>query len=185
MLPFGHIAAGYLVADIFFHFVKTNFSPVQIDWLVGLCTFAGFAPDLDMFYGFWKERGFHQTGEQGNHRQYITHTPLPWLALAACVAVFGQTDFWHFAGLMIWFGSWTHFLLDSTDVGVRWLYPFSQRFFALKNPGRPEPNTAQGFFPHWANLLKQYWRRTPLTVCAEIVLIVVAIGVFMLSGAVR
>jgi hypothetical protein len=78
---------------------------------------------------------------------------------------------------MVWLGSWSHFVLDSTDVGVRWLYPFSGRFFALKNPGRPEPNTAKGFFPHWWNLCKQYWRRTPLTVCAEILLVIVALFV--------
>jgi membrane-bound metal-dependent hydrolase YbcI (DUF457 family) len=175
MLPFGHVAAGYLLSESYLLLAKPAVSFYEARWLIGIGTFSSFAPDLDIFIIFFKERGLRHTGAKGGHRDYLTHAPLFWLALALFIGIIGRNVFWRSAGVLVLLGSWSHFLLDSTDVGVRWLYPFSRKFFALKNPGLSETNDVRGFFPHWWNLLKKYWSRTPLTVCTEICLVFLAL----------
>jgi membrane-bound metal-dependent hydrolase YbcI (DUF457 family) len=177
MLPFGHIAAGYLLSEGFLAVAQPAVSARGAAWLVAIGTFSSFAPDLDMFYVFAKEGGLHHTGADVSHRTLPTHAPLAWLALAAAIALgglLGRSEFWLCAGALVALGSWSHFLLDSTDVGVRWFYPFSDRYYALKNAGAPEANPVKGFFPHWWNMLKTYAQRVPLTVALEALLVVVA-----------
>ena len=62
MLPFGHIAAGYLLSEGFLFFVKPPVSPHEAQWLVGIGTFSSFAPDLDMFHAFVKEGKLQHRG---------------------------------------------------------------------------------------------------------------------------
>ncbi|MDO8499560.1 MAG: metal-dependent hydrolase [bacterium] len=175
MLPPGHIAAGYLVAKIFIHATLPNLPPDQIqDLLLTGCLF-GFAPDLDMFYIFWKEKAFRQTGEKFNHRQLILHVPLVWLIFGIAVAILGHSLYWFYVGAIIWLASWSHFLLDSFNMGVRWLHPFNAKFYALKNPGVTTVNHAPGFFPHWWNLVKQYYVEAKPVFYLEIIIICVAL----------
>ncbi len=185
MLPFGHLAAGYLLSEGFLAAVKPAVSARGVAWLAAIGTFSSFAPDLDMFYVFAKEGGLHHTGADGNHRTLLTHAPLAWLALGALIALgglAGQSAFWMCAGALVALGSWSHFLLDSTDVGVRWLYPFSSRCYALKNAGAPEVNPVKGFFPHWLNMLKIYARRVPFTMALEALIVAAALIKFIFFG---
>ena len=175
MLPPGHFAAGYLAAQAIINLAKPALATEQINWLLFLGAFFGFAPDLDMFYAFIKERGLRHTGKNFNHREFLSHTPVIWLCLGIVIALLGQNLFWRYVGLLIWVGSWSHFLLDSTHYGIRWLYPFSKKFYALKNAGQIETNTALGFFKHWWNLVVIYHRLAPLTFYAEIIIIIAAI----------
>ena|SRR3989344_8724673 len=175
MLPTGHIAAGYLLAKSILAINQPSFDPNEQALLGLIGGFSGFAPDLDMFYAFIKERGFHQTGLKFNHREFITHTPIFWLVISTVVALVGRDFFWRYIAVAIFVGSWSHLILDSTFVGIRWLYPFSKKFYALKNPGQAEPNLVKGFFNHWFNLVKMYYHTTPLTFLAEIILVIVAV----------
>lgn len=175
MLPPGHIAAGYLVAKAVMTIAQPDLTHDQIKILLLAGGFFGFAPDLDMFYVFWKERGLKQTGAGVSHRAFFSHTPIVWLVVALLVALLGHTLFWYFTALLIWLGSWSHFMLDSTVMGIRWLYPFSKKFYALKNPGLEKQNLAVGFFRHWGNLLVMYYKDVPVTVCAEIALVLIAL----------
>ncbi len=179
MLPPGHIAAGYLVAKAFIHFVQPAISQTQMRWLIVAGMFFAFAPDLDMFYGFWKMKAFRHTNDTFNHRTFITHTPLPWLVAGVMVMLIGQTIFWRCFGALIWLGSWSHFLFDSSDTGIRWLYPFSQKFYALKNPGIGEANHTKGFFNHWWYFVHSYRRRDSLTFFTEIILLLIAVLIFL------
>ncbi len=181
MLPPGHIAAGYLLAKSFIAVTKPALTSGQISWLVALGGFFGFVPDLDMFYIFWKEHGFHSTGVRFNHRQFITHTPFFWLVLGVFTAFIGGTTLWHYAAAVIVLGAWSHLLLDSMVTGVRWLWPFNEKFYALKNPGVMEVNMATGFWNHWWNLVKWYYRKARLTFWVEIIIIGIATIVFWIS----
>ena len=181
MLPPGHFAAGYLIAKAVVAIAQPNLTPHQLQALLLAGGFFGFAPDLDMFYMFWKERGLKQTGAGGSHRAFLSHTPSVWLVAALSVALFGHTRFWYFLALIMWLCSWSHFLLDSTVMGIRWFYPFSKKFYALKNPGLERKNLAVGFFRHWGNLLAMYYQDAPMTLCAEIALVLAALIVATLG----
>ena len=69
MLPPGHIAAGYLATKLFLGVVKPELNTTQTDQLLMWGMFFAFAPDLDMFYAFWKVKGLKHTGKTFNHRQ--------------------------------------------------------------------------------------------------------------------
>lgn len=180
MLPPGHIAAGYLTTKLFLGLAKPELSVTQIDQLLLWGMFFAFAPDLDMFYVFWKEKSFRHTGKTFNHRQFITHAPIIWLLASLSVSILANSAFMRYFGLVIWFSSWSHFILDSEICGVRWLYPFSKKFYALKKPGVGEVNNANGFFNHWFNLIKIYRQKFTLTFYLEIGLILAALAIFLI-----
>lgn len=179
MLPPGHIAAGYLVAKIIISATKPAFSINEINWLLWSGAFFGFAPDLDMFYAFWKVKSFRHSGEKFNHRQFITHTPIIWLSAGLFVALLGRTLFWKYLGIIICLSAWSHLFLDSFYMGVRWLYPFNKKFYAIKQAGINETNVATGFFNHWWNLIKQYYQHNTGVLYTEIVLILLALIVVL------
>jgi len=173
MLPFGHLAAGYLIAD---SIAKTALLPAdQTASLTWWGVFFAFAPDLDIFYSFWKAKGLTLPSKELNHRSYITHSPLLWLAAGSCLFLFGPTTYWRFLGLLLWLCSWSHFILDSGRTGVPWLWPFKRRLYALREPGATEDNPAKGFFRHWLNMIRLYKEKAPLVFWMEIALIIVAI----------
>lgn len=71
-----HLPAGYLLTKI----MSSKFDPARRTslWVCGLI--ASMLPDLDIIW-------FHLEGGVRNHRYYLTHWPLFWLALFAVTAV--------------------------------------------------------------------------------------------------
>lgn len=179
MLPSGHIAAGYLVAEGVLRVIKPDLAPGQFEQLLFWGAFFGFCPDLDMFYAFLKAKGFTLPDKAINHRFYITHRPLFWFAFALAIYGFaGGSVYWQMFALMVWLGSWSHFLLDSFKVGVMWLWPFTNRFFAFRSPGEREEGPKTTFFGFWFWFLKYYPRHNPTTFYLEILVLLTAGFVF-------
>jgi hypothetical protein len=179
MLPFGHIAAGYLTAELLIEVAKPALSINQLHELLWFGALIGFVPDLDMFYAFWRAKSFQHSGQDFNHREFISHAPLLWLFIAILIIVFAPNLFVRYLGLLVWLGTWSHFLLDSGSFGVRWLYPFSKRFYALKSPGVKHVNPATTFFAHWWHSLKSYYQENRLAFYVEILLVVTALIVYI------
>ena len=180
MLPPGHIAAGYLVTKIFLGLAKPELNTTQTDQLLLWGMFFAFAPDLDMFYAFWKEKSFRHTGKNFSHRQFVAHIPLVWLIAGIGINFLSQNEFIRYFGLIMWLGSWSHFILDCGTFGIRWFYPFSKKFYALKSPGVSEVNNNKGFFSHWYHLVQMYRKKDKLTFYTEIILICAALAVFLI-----
>ena len=181
MLPPGHIAGGYLVTKLFLVLVKPELNATQTDQLILWGMFFAFAPDLDMFYAFWKVKGLKHTGKTFNHRQFITHIPLFWLIAGLSVNILTRSQFMRYLGLVIWFSSWSHFILDSGFYGIRWLYPLNKKFYALETPGVNEINNANGFFNHWINLIKLYHQKYKLIFFIEISFIFAALTINIIT----
>ena len=103
-------------------------------------TLLGDAPDIDILFYFFKKKTLGP-GDLSAHRKYPTHAPVVWFILGVaifCVSpllagVAGSVAFWKIAGLLVWLCPWSHLLCDSIDYGVMWLWPFSERQFALYN----------------------------------------------------
>jgi hypothetical protein len=179
MLPPGHIAAGYLVAEALIRATHVPLTDTQTSILLLLGMFFAFAPDLDMFYGFATRHEWTASSKTFNHRRFMSHVPVLWLIAGLGVYIFAATPFMQCVGLLLWLGSWSHFLLDSIESGVMWLWPFSHKVFALKNPGKTYVSSERRFFKFWTDFVQAYFHSPAFPF--ELIIITAAITVFLLS----
>ncbi len=170
VLP-GHLAAGYITARALIAIVHPAISSTELQLLTLFGTLSGDFPDIDVVYHMLK-RKTTSPKDLGDHRHYVTHAPIVWLALGLLVFVFNTTTFFKMIGLLLWLGPWSHFLGDSIDFGVMWLWPFSKKRYALLKWSVKDsaPNTS------WPVLFKKYLHRA--TCYVEITLVIIAIGLF-------
>ena len=127
VLP-GHLAGGYLAARALLSLTHASFPPGQTTALLAIGTLAGELPDIDLVR-------FALDKRDADHRDYFTHAPLFWLAIALVIALVGYaagSPFSEFVGWLVLSGSWCHLLFDSVEYGVMWLWPFSVKRFALE-----------------------------------------------------
>ncbi len=173
MLPPGHIAAGFLTAKALLYFTHTGLTQPQQTQLLWWGAFFGFAPDLDNFVAFAKVRAWwYKPGTDSTiHRRFYSHLPVLWLVAGLLVYFFAQSPYYKMFGLIVWLGSWSHFLLDSIDLyGIMWLWPFNKEIWAFKNRGVEEKIAGKSFFEYWFNFLKVYV--TSWTFYVELVLLI-------------
>jgi membrane-bound metal-dependent hydrolase YbcI (DUF457 family) len=86
---------------------------------------------------------------------------------------FSRSPYFKIFGLILWLCSWSHFVLDSIEYGIMWLWPFNKQKWALKDRGVEKDIAGKGFFSYWANYLKFY--ATRWTFYAEIIIIISAL----------
>lgn len=177
MLSPGHIAGGYLVAYSLIKITQPQFLQGELDQLMWYGMFFAFAPDLDMFFAFLKQ-GTCKIQEKYNHRKFYSHMPLVWLFAGVAVMAFSQNLFGLYIGLLVWLASWIHFLFDSLQYGIMWLFPFSKRLFSVKDTCLKIEITEKRFFPYWRAFLKNYATRFRLTFLCEIGVICIALIIF-------
>lgn len=177
MLPTGHIAAGYLTGYALLKFSHPAVSIQQQTQLLWWAVFFGFAPDLDVFVYFALNKTLLVSGEaKKNHRLYISHAPMLWLLAGLAIYFFASSIYLKNIGLLLWLGSWSHFLLDSVEYGIMWLWPFSAKIYAFKNRDVKVPVKEKTFFKHSAEFLKIYSKR--LSFYLEVLIILLALIVY-------
>ncbi len=180
MLPIGHLAAGYLTTIGVVKLVKPELDPGQINYLLALGAFWGFAPDLDQFWFFFKNKNFlvAPPGATKTHREFITHAPVVWLLAGLAFYLFGKSEFVKLFGILVWFSSWSHFLLDSIAFGIPWLWPFTNKLYAIKDAGQnPICIEDKNFFQHSLKFLREYSKK--ISFYLEILIILTALIIFM------
>ncbi len=174
MLPPGHLAAGYLTTKAVLHFAHPQVSAAQTHSLVVWGTLFGFIPDLDIFWYFFQNKNFLAVGNtENNHRKYISHAPLVWMLAGLLIYFFSSNIYYELIGLLLWLGSWSHFILDSIDYGIMWLWPFSSKIYALKNAATVFPVKERGFIKHHWEFFKLYSRA--LSFYVEIFIVIIAL----------
>lgn len=158
MLPPGHAAAGFLLAHAAIQLSGVQYSQTYTNDLLLLGAFSGFAPDLDMFWAFAKAKGFSFGKKDVNHRGSVLHTPLFWIGLGLFVGLAAPGTFGILAGFIIAIGALSHLFLDSFKMGIRWLWPFSNKYYAFLYAGEHEhyQSKTPGFFNFWIGFLKTY-----------------------------
>lgn len=178
MLPPGHIAAGYLTAYAVTKFAGINLTQDQYTSLLVLGSFAGFAPDLDFFYAFYKVKALTIQNNQINHRYFISHAPLLWFIPALTVFVLTQSDFVKCAVVIFYLGSLSHFLLDSiSGEGIMWLWPIRKKNYSLFSNQKINPVSEPNFVKFWFKFLAQYPKKLTTTFIAEILVITTALTI--------
>ncbi len=178
MLPSGHFAAGYLVSVALTKLADTSLTTSQINLITIVGTLVAVAPDIDLVYYFIrKKKGKLKKDE--SHRFYITHAPILWLILGLGIYFFNVDVFWKMIGLSIWIGSWSHFILDSIEFGIPWLWPISQKVFAFKKdiPETPDYGT-QIIKSQWDFIINTYPKM--ITSFIEILIIAFALFTFLI-----
>lgn len=156
MLPPGHIAAGYLTGYALLKIANPAVTPIEVQHLILWATFFGFAPDLDMFFTFFKEKAFIiKDVKNRDHRKYYSHAPILWLIPGLLIYFFASSVYFKTFGLVLWLGSWSHFLLDTIEYGIMWLWPISPKLFTLKKVAIVE-NTETDFWRYWLKMVWQY-----------------------------
>jgi membrane-bound metal-dependent hydrolase YbcI (DUF457 family) len=176
MLPPGHLAAGYLTAKALLYFGHQNFTELQQSALIGWGLIFGVAPDLDMLYSFAKQKGYRVIGDDlPQHRKYISHAPILWLIAGLVIYFFAGNIYHKYIGLLLWFGSWSHFILDSFDYGIMWLWPLSNKVYSLRNREKNfgPIDGPKNVISYFIGFLKQY--RKVITFYLEIIIIISAI----------
>jgi membrane-bound metal-dependent hydrolase YbcI (DUF457 family) len=176
MLPPGHIAAGFLTAKALLHFSHANFTPVQQAQLVWWGMLFGFIPDIDTFIAFAKEKAFMVKDQKNNHRKQFTHAPVLWLLAGLVVILFAPNLYWRYVGILLWLGSWSHFLLDTIQYGIMWLWPLSKQVYAIKDREQDFHIEQNTFFGFWWTFVK-YYAKT-LSFFLEVIIIVSAFIVY-------
>lgn len=182
MLPTGHIAGGYLVAKAVLAIAHPALSVADQEHLIWWTMFFSFAPDLDMFIMFFKLKKFR--GEHGhNHRTSWFHAPVLWLVAGLILSLIGwgmSRTFIEYLGLLLWLGSWSHFVFDSIQDGIMWRWPFSSEFVPLVGtmPDHNAPHPTGGFFSYWSGAVKSYAVTEPWPFYLEFILIISALVVF-------
>jgi hypothetical protein len=165
MLFPGHAAVGYLATRGVLSFA-TGLSPAEVHHLALWGMFWGVIPDIDVLIPF----AFLRTAKlrtEMSHRRIFTHTPIFWLVLSLA-AYFIFHDF-YFALVML-VGSWSHFLADSIEYGIMWLWPFSKRQFALRRiPDKDEYLEGSTVNFYWQMFKNVYTRN--ITFWIELVMI--------------
>jgi hypothetical protein len=176
MLPPGHIAGGFLAAYGLLKATNPALDTLQIHRLLILGAIFGFLPDMDYFISFAKEKSLTvRDFEKNNHRQYLSHAPLLWMAAGLAIYFLAGNLFVKFTGLVLWLSSWSHFILDTFEYGVMWLWPFSrQRIYLM--PQENKNITVPGFWKYWMKFVKGYLK----TVSFYLELVVILITIYIL-----
>jgi membrane-bound metal-dependent hydrolase YbcI (DUF457 family) len=177
MLPPGHIAAGYLTGYALLKFAKPALDSQQQTQLLWWSAFFGFAPDIDVFFVFFSTHSLLVAGDKDvNHRKYFSHAPVLWLLAGLLIYFFAPSTYLKYIGLLLWLASWSHFLLDSIEHGVMWLWPFSKKVFAIKNQGERTLIPEKNFFKHSLQFLKFYTTRVSFYL--EVLIIAAALIIY-------
>jgi membrane-bound metal-dependent hydrolase YbcI (DUF457 family) len=176
MLPPGHIAAGFLTAEALLKIAHPQITQTQQNQLLWWGMFFGFAPDLDYFIGFIREHAWFIKQQRNNHRKFISHAPILWLIAGLAIYFLSVDTYWKLVGLLLWLASWSHFLLDSIEYGIMWLWPFSSEIYALRNKEKDLKSRDNNFLDFWITFVKSYTKT--VTFYCEVIIIILALILF-------
>ena len=139
----GHIPASYLLTRR----LLRSTGPALQRRLLWLGLAAGIAPDLDLLWFFLVDQRRHV------HHSYLTHIPGAWiLALLTAAAVLSIRHASRSAWLalcVIGANGLLHLVLDSVAGGIRWLWPWTGREFALAHVAGNRTPWFMNFVLHW------------------------------------
>ncbi|MBI4215592.1 MAG: metal-dependent hydrolase [Parcubacteria group bacterium] len=179
MLPPGHIAAGFIAAYTVLKIGGPSLTLDEVNLLLLWGAFCGFVPDLDTFIVFAKLKAWIVVKDNKiNHRKWVTHAPILWLGAGLLVYGLAASSFWQYAGLILAFSSLSHFVLDSIQYGVMWLWPFQRRIYALRDREKQVPVEIAPFAQFWSDYLRRYRIHYQWTFYAECAVLAAAALIF-------
>jgi inner membrane protein len=118
----GHAPASYLMTSA----LRRRAWALDHPGWIWLGVAAGLFPDLDLIYFYTLDHRRHL------HHSYVTHLPFDWLlvTIAAALAAASCARVRRLAVVFL-VNVWLHLALDSVVGRIEWLYPWSERGYAL------------------------------------------------------
>jgi len=146
-LPAGYILSSYIVKPL----LKGTPAGIFPGRLLLIGSLSSIVPDLDMAYFYFIDQGKHL------HHNYWTHLPVFWTGLAVLVLTIviarGHCALLPY-GLTILIGILSHLLLDTITGGIRWFYPYSNRYFFLFQVPPIHKWWVLNFVLHWTFIIE-------------------------------
>lgn len=155
------------------------FSPSEMTALIAIGTLAGEAPDVDLLFFYFNQKYGHASKKKESHRSYTTHAPAFWLLVSLFIVGAGSladSGFTVMLGWLILAGTWSHFLLDSIEYGIRWLWPFSNRRLCLRQVVEVEIDAPKGTLRFYRKELTAVYFKN-VTFYLEIAIVLAALWV--------
>ena len=184
VLP-GHLAGGYIATTVVLSLLPASvqFSTDQLTILYIVGILSGEIPDIDLllFY-FLKKKNKDQS--KNNHREFITHIPLFWFIISLIIFSLGflfNSKFIEILALLLLAGTFSHFVFDSIEYGIRWIEPFSKKRLSLfKDSPKTDTDNVDdtkiiiGSIPYYWNYIKTSYIKSS-TIYFEITVVIIAI----------
>ena len=145
-------------------------------YVIGLIASEG--PDFDLIKFFFEHRSM-KLQKADSHRKYWSHAPLVWLMASLTIVLAGYiagSQFTSYIGWTILFGSWSHFIFDSIEYGIMWLWPFSKKPFYLHTAPVENIDERKGTLAYYWTFIWKYYLRL-WTFYLEIAVILLALWV--------
>lgn len=137
LLP-GHVAAGYLVSKALIHAGNFPLSPQESNIVIAAGVISSIIPDLDLIYFFFKNKS-GKLQDDKSHRTLYSHAPFLWALAGILLYIVAPTEVVKVSGLALWLGSWSHFIGDSVEYGIMWLWPFSSKQLSIRRINNKGP----------------------------------------------
>ena len=141
-----HLPAGYILSKLV---IKRD--AVYQRSLLGVALVCSVAPDVDLSYFYFVDQRQHADHE------YITHTPIFWLALAGLLTfalIACRKSGWLIFVAIGLLSILLHLAMDTVAADIRWLYPFSNHSFNLVQvPALYQPWYLNFVF-HWTSWIE-------------------------------
>lgn len=160
VLP-GHLAGGYLATYALLNATGASFDSTHTIALYVIGILAAEMPDLDLIPFFFEHRSM-KLQKTDSHRKYASHAPAVWLIIGLVIAAIGYllgSLFTSYAGFTLIVGSWSHFIADSIEYGIMWLWPFSHKQYALHKVEPEEIEEQKGTISYYWTFIHRYYIR--------------------------
>lgn len=125
---------------------------------------------------------------KNNHREFITHVPLFWFIISLIIFSLGfllDSKFIEVIALLLLAGTFSHFVFDSIEYGIRWVEPFSKKRLSLFGDNEKintnnvdEKKLIIGSIPYYWNYIKTSYIKSS-TIYFEITVVIIAIIIFL------
>ena len=184
VLP-GHLAGGYIVTTAILKFVPgiESFSNNEIALLYMIGILSGEIPDIDLLFFYLSKK--INNSKKNTHREFYTHLPLFWLIISTLIIVFGyifDSSFTILIAIILLGGTFSHFVFDSIEYGIRWLGPFSKKHFSLleikESFVHDKKDLQIGSIPYYWNYIKKSYIKNK-TIYFEIIVVIIAITIYL------
>ena len=176
MLLLGHLALGYLVTYFLLKFLNLGLSVADTHFILVLGTIFGAIVDLDFLSFFIKHKTL-RLEKDVSHRDQISHAPIVWLIIGLLIYFFSSDILSKTVGLVLFISVWGHFLFDTFEHGIMWLYPISRKRYRIFKEKEMKQTGKEGLVEHYWKFFIDFYPTTK-TFWTELLVIIIFLLVY-------